>query len=311
MNRKISATVGWMQMSAPNVSLYALTIMAQPSFEEEHPDVTQFQRMHRMIYLPCMHFLFGLCILGILASVVSLIVRWKDFSKVPFSPAHAAFCCPTLSHANAVQAYRGAINSFSEFPPGHPFMRGIYAYWLIIICGGTIVTLWIGTKFLLSLPTWTHIDIEGEIEPPAPNESSMAVSGMIATGETLVQDFVSPAILQANETGALVLARTQSGEQRFVRTRKVTALGFEPIMDAIQMETEREILLEYVAKHPPRRRHRTLSVPGVDFSYGANLGTGNSGIFDGLDPGSPFSRSRRLRANTTSPMIQSRSKYYS
>ena len=78
MNRKISATVGWMQMSAPNVSLYALTIMAQPSFEEEHPDVTQFQRMHRMIYLPCMHFLFGLCILGILASVVSLIVRWKD-----------------------------------------------------------------------------------------------------------------------------------------------------------------------------------------------------------------------------------------
>lgn len=40
VNRKISATVGWMQMSAPNVSLYAMTLMAQPSFEEEHPDIT-------------------------------------------------------------------------------------------------------------------------------------------------------------------------------------------------------------------------------------------------------------------------------
>lgn len=35
-------------MSAPNVSLYALTIMAQPSFEEEHPDINGFQRVHRM-----------------------------------------------------------------------------------------------------------------------------------------------------------------------------------------------------------------------------------------------------------------------
>jgi len=51
LNRKISATVGWMQMSAPSISLYALTIMAQPSFEEEHPDVTHFQKVHRMIYM--------------------------------------------------------------------------------------------------------------------------------------------------------------------------------------------------------------------------------------------------------------------
>ena len=43
VNKKISATVAWMQMSAPAVSLYALTIMAQPSFEEEQPDVTNFQ----------------------------------------------------------------------------------------------------------------------------------------------------------------------------------------------------------------------------------------------------------------------------
>jgi len=92
-----------MQMSAPNVSLYALTIMAQPSFMEENPDVNGFQKLHRRVYLPCMHVLFSLCLLGMAASVTSLIVRWKEFKKQPFSPAYSAFLCPTLSHANAVQ----------------------------------------------------------------------------------------------------------------------------------------------------------------------------------------------------------------
>jgi hypothetical protein len=103
VNKKISATVGWMQMSAPAISLYALTIMAQPSFEEEHPDVTNFQRVHRMVYLPCMHVMCALSILGMVASVHSLLVRWHDFKTKEFSPAHAAFCFPTLSHANAIQ----------------------------------------------------------------------------------------------------------------------------------------------------------------------------------------------------------------
>ena len=94
---------GWMQMSAPNISLYALTIMAQPSFVEENPDVNNFQKLHRRVYLPCMHFLFAMCLIGMAASLTSLFVRWDDFKKQPFSPAHSAFLCPTLSHANAVQ----------------------------------------------------------------------------------------------------------------------------------------------------------------------------------------------------------------
>lgn len=102
-NKKISATVGWMQMSAPAVSLYALTIMAQPSFEEEQPDVTSFQRVHRMVYLPCMHVMCGLSLLGMAASLQSLYDRWADFKRKQFSPAHAAFCFPTLSHANSIQ----------------------------------------------------------------------------------------------------------------------------------------------------------------------------------------------------------------
>jgi hypothetical protein len=41
LNEKISATVAYMQMSAPAISLYALTIMAQPSFEQEKPDINR------------------------------------------------------------------------------------------------------------------------------------------------------------------------------------------------------------------------------------------------------------------------------
>jgi hypothetical protein len=73
----------------------------------------------------------------------------------------------------------------------------------------------------------------------------MTLSNMISTGETLFQPFVSPAVLQANETGALVLTRTSSGHQRLVRTRKVTALGFEPMMNVIEVEKERDVLLEW------------------------------------------------------------------
>lgn len=293
-------------MSAPNISLYALTIMAQPSFMEEHPDINNFQRVHRMVYLPCMHFLFSLCVIGMLASVRSLVVRWKEFRKLPFSPAHAAFCVPTLSHANALQAYRAAVNSFSGLPPDALFKKFIYAYWVVFLLGGTVATLWISIKFLYKLPEWTHVDTEDEVEPPAPYETAMTLTNMISTGETLVQSYVSPAVLQANETGALVMRRDALGNQRYVRTRKVTALGFEPMMGVIEMERERELLLEWVGKNPPRRRHRTLSVPGIDFDYGSRIGTGNVGVFSDVQQEAPSRPARRQRAQTSSPFTLTR-----
>lgn len=307
-----------MQMSAPNVSLYALTLMAQPSFEEEHPDINRFQKMHRVIYLPCMHFFFGLCILGMVASVHSLLVRWSDFRKYRFSPAHAAFCVPALSHVNAIQAYRAAVNSFSNLPHGHPFRVALYIYWVVTLIAGTIVTLWIGFRFLIKLPEWTHIDTEGELEPPAPYETAMQTSNLLAAGETLVQPFVSPAILQANETGALVMSRNEAGNTVYRRTRQVTALGFEPIMSDIQMDVERELLLDWVGKNPPRRRHRTLSVPGIDFNYGsADFGIGNNGVYGINDDtqrretsARSSSTSNRSRANTSSPYVGSSRKQY-
>jgi hypothetical protein len=301
INRKISATVGWMQMSAPNISLYALTIMAQPSFKEEHPDINNFEKVHRMVYLPCMHFFFSLCIIGMVASIHSLVVRWRDFRKIPFSPAHAAFCCPTLSHANALQAYRNAVLSFSDLPRGHWYLLCLDAYWMTALIGGTIVTIIISSKFLASLPEWTHFNLEDEIEPPQPNETSMALTSLISTGETMRQPFVSPAILQANETGKLYLTSDLEGRPKYKRTRRVTALGFEPIMEELQMQHERELLLEWVGKNPPRRRNRTLSVPGIpDFRYGASFGTGNSGVY-GMEEARSPRWARRQRSTTLSP----------
>jgi hypothetical protein len=280
INDKISATVGWMQMSAPAISLYALTIMAQPTFEQEHPDVTRFQHVHRMVYLPCMHVMAAFSVFGFLASCHSLWRRWHDFRKREFSPAHAAFCFPVLSHANAMQSYRAAIISFSKIHPHNWRMDVLYVYWFTVLLGGTIATLWITAKFLYCLPRWTNLDLTDEDEPPAPYETIIAMRDMVTAGETMRQPFVSPAVLQANETGALVLARSgPEGSLRYVRTRRLLAFGFEPAMDWSEMQEEREVLLEWVGKHPPRRRHRTLSVPGLDFSYGSRIGTGNSGVY--------------------------------
>lgn len=291
----MSAPVGWIQMSAPNVALYALTIMAQPQFEEEHPDVTAFQRLHRMIYLPCMHFMFFLGVVGAASSMQSLVARWKNFSKKEFSPAHAAFCFPTLAHANAVQAYRGAIDAFSTIPEHTWIKIVIYVYWLIVLIFGTVTTFIITAKYFYHLPSWVLVDIEDEEEPPAPNQT--LISNIIGAGESLRQNFISPVVLQANETGMLVRRRGggDDGRGSYIRSRRVKALGFEPTMNFLELAEEREVLLEWVAKNPPRRRKHTLSVPGIDFE---KMDYGYSDYIDSENQLHPLSSSR-MRANTS------------
>ncbi|GKY98530.1 hypothetical protein MPSEU_000810000 [Mayamaea pseudoterrestris] len=277
LNKKIKAPVAWMQMTAPNISLYAMTIMAQPSFQEEHPDVTNYQKIHRAAYLPCMHFLFGLVMLGMVASVTSLFVRWKQFRQTHFSPAHAAFCNPCLYHASAIQAYRAAVKSFSGLSSHHPYLFFLYVYWLLALFIGTLTTVWITSQFLWCLKKWTNFDdLEVDTEPPAPHETTMTLSNLINTGDTLIQPFVSPAILQANETGQLIFARDIAGRVVYRRTLGMAALGFEPIMTESELLMERELLADFVGKNPPRRRNRTLSVPGIDFSYGTYIDAGAS-----------------------------------
>ena len=145
--------------------------------------------------------------------------------------------------------------------------------------------------------TGTSPDLSNEEEPPAPYETLLSQQHMVTAGDTLTQPFVSPAILQANETGALILSRSaRDGTLRYVRTRRIRALGFEPTMNWSEMQEEEEVLLEWVGKHPPRRRHRTLSVPGVDFNYGSSqpsFGTGNTGVYGSYSP-IPSARKRSL-----------------
>mmetsp|Transcript_5643 Transcript_5643/g.6925 ORF Transcript_5643/g.6925 Transcript_5643/m.6925 type:complete len:134 (-) Transcript_5643:25-426(-) len=124
------------------------------------------------------------------------------------------------------------------------------------------------------------------------------MSEVILAGQTLRENFVSPAVLQANEAGALVRVAGRGGERpRYARTRRVTALGFEPIMNLIELNEERDALLEWVSKNPPRRRKRTLSVPGITTNI--NFGTNNSGVYNGGIAEISSSAQRRARAQTS------------
>lgn len=188
--------------------------------------------------------------------------------------------------------------SFSQVPPRSWRMFILDAYWIVVLVGGTIATIWICGKFLYMLPEWTSLDLSNEEEPPAPYETLLSQQHMVTAGDSLTQNFVSPAILQANETGALILSRSaRDGTLRYVRTRRIRALGFEPTMNWSEMQEEREKLLEWVGKHPARRRHRTLSVPGIDFNYGSTqpaFGTGNTGVYAGNFSPSPNEKRRSM-----------------
>jgi hypothetical protein len=83
----------------------------------------------------------------------------------------------------------------------------------------------------------------------------------------------------------------------------VTALGFKPIMDLIELNQERDKLLEWVAKNPPRQRNRTLSVPGITTNI-ANFGANNRGVYGygsipDIERGRNRASNRRARAQTS------------
>ena len=289
---KISAPVCWIQISGPSIVLYTLTLLAQPpSYAvESNLDPEQFLLVHRKFYLPCMHTMAVLSVVGVCSSVLGLCKRWNTIVNKPFSPAHAAFVFPCLSHANAIQAYRGAVDAFSTIPPGSAFKKILFCYWMVFLVGGTIVCFVFSIKFFRRLPMWTLFQVEGaDKEPPAPNETHIA--DVVSIGERWRnQKYTSPAVLQANETGGLVRRRrgTQDGRGAFVRTRNLTALGFDPALSLAELENEIEILLAEVERNPPRpRRGWHSAIPGIDFGSDlASLGSGSRGgrqrVFDGL-----------------------------
>lgn len=273
--KKIAAPVCFIQLSAPSITMYAMTIISQPSRQREEqleasPALLQhYYEMHHRLYLPIQHFMMILSLIAMVSVLQSLYARWPKFSQHQFSPAHIAFVFPILSHTNAVQAYRSGVDAFSTFPPGSPFKIVLYSYWCVCLVVGTTVNLIFTYKYVKRLPKWTKINVtdEEEEEPPlAPNETmvhEMLVESNVH--ETMTSQFVSPAVLQANEAGQLVRVRRGSVDWTihgpYVRTRKVTALGFDLIMSEMELRQERAELLDWVAKNKPRSRSKTLSIP--------------------------------------------------
>ena len=112
VNQKIALPVCYIQLSAPNITMYAVTLWAQ-SFPGQDTilnadpvRMSSFLDLHRRFYLPVQHFMLALSLLGMISIVHATIVRWKVFMAKEFSPAHIALVFPILSHTNAIQAYR-------------------------------------------------------------------------------------------------------------------------------------------------------------------------------------------------------------
>ena len=88
-------------------------------------------------------------------------------------------------------------------------------------------------------------DKRDELEPPAPNEISICNS--VTYGESLIQPYISPAILQANETGILIMAYDyQNNWYYLVRTRQIPAFRFDQMMGRRAFKQERNALKLYL-----------------------------------------------------------------
>lgn len=74
-------------------------------------------------------------------------------------------------------------------------------------------------------------------------------------GDAMNQSFVSAAVLQANESGALVRV-LRNGEMKYVRSRRMPSMGFDPIMNDSELLSERDLLLQRVAHIPIPSRDR-------------------------------------------------------
>ncbi|CAB9507167.1 expressed unknown protein [Seminavis robusta] len=244
-NHKIAAPVCWIQLSAPSITLYALTLLSQPTPSQEtlmetSPDAKlHFTEMLEDYFMPSQHFFMALTMVGLVSAVHSL------------------------------YAYRASLISLSpNMPPGSPFKKLLFGYWCFFLVVGTVLNIVFTIKYIVRIPEWTKPDLTGEEEPPAPVDT--IVHEMLdETGahETMRQPFVSPAVLEAAEAGVLVRVKRGTEDYRrhgpFRRTRNVTSLGFDLMLSELELREERARLLDWVAKNAPRKRNRTMSVPWV------------------------------------------------
>mmetsp|Transcript_39335 Transcript_39335/g.94651 ORF Transcript_39335/g.94651 Transcript_39335/m.94651 type:complete len:326 (+) Transcript_39335:246-1223(+) len=261
-NDKISVPVCWVQLSGPAVVLYGFSIFSQPGSDRDdfallvEENKEHFFYVHRTFYMPIMHVLFAFCMVSMVSSLYLVRSKWKDFSEKEFSPAHVSFGAPLVAHVNAMQAYRSSLQKFSPNPPGTTFKLWLYRYWAFGLICATVMVLVLTWKFFSHLPGWCQIDVEDDEMPPEPKET--VVTRLLQNGEAgdeMRQDFVSAAVLQANESGALVRV-LRDGKMKYVRSRRMPSMGFDPIMNVSELMSERDRLLQHLshAADPSRDR---------------------------------------------------------
>lgn len=214
--------------------------------------------------MPVFHIIFFLCLIGALSSIHGLISRWEAFRKIEFNPAHAAFCFPILCHVNAVHTYWYMVERFSSTYQSLVLLRMVlFSYWIFVLITGTLTTLIVTAMYVHCLPKWTRPRFVLEEEPP-PATHETVLNDVLCTVDAVMESLVSPAILQANETGVLVRVRRDSEDNgsAYVRTCQMTSIGFEPTLSPSEVMYEREELLKWVASHAPQPRHsRMMSNP--------------------------------------------------
>lgn len=263
LNQKIATNVCLIQLSAPSTTLYTLTLLSQPGVQEGMFSVETKQKYLHFLqyyYMPSQHFFMLLTIVGLISTLHAIWTRWSVFKMKPFSPAHVAFCFTTLSHANAIQAYRTSLTAYSSLPFDHPVRRLLFGYLCFFICAGTILNVVFSIKYILRIPDWTRPDVTGEEEPPAHGTTIVdEIMRETDAHEIIWQPFVSPAVLEANEAGVIIRVRQGTEDFRlhgpFMRTRNVWSLGFDPILSELELRDERAHLLEWVAMNALQARN--------------------------------------------------------
>jgi len=271
-NEKISVPVCWAQLSGPAVALYGFTLFSQPGTRaddnalfipenEEH-----YYRIHRQYYMPILHVLFVLCMISMVSSMYLLISRYKSFRQKEFSPAHLSFCAPLVSHTNALQVYRSSLDAFTSPTSEIIFKLLLYRYWVFSLICGTLLVFVMTWKFCVHLPNWCHLNVEHDELPPEPEHT--LVTKLLqdgSAGDSMKQNFVSAAVLQANESGALARVLNKDGRMKYVRSRRMQSIGFDPIMNVAEFISERDRLLQHVtySANPSRDRGGIISFDGT------------------------------------------------
>ena len=72
-------------------------------------------------------------------------------------------------------------------------------------------------------------------------------------------------MLQANESGALARVLNKDGRMKYVRSRRMQSIGFDPIMNVAEFISERDRLLQHVtySANPSRDRGGIISFDGT------------------------------------------------